>query len=477
MAKQFSLDGFALLLLTATLPIPLFVVLVDSGLTLAPLLVFERGVVRPRFGFPIALLPIGFVCAVWLLRFLQGKLQKPNWNVLAFAGALVAWMTVALIYGLTVGNRPIMSFALYAQALLPIFMLMLAMTLPAPAQAVRRALLLVPVVSSISVMVIFAMAAYLFSSYTVHQGWSRLAEAFYSIKNVHPAIITTALAVLFAQIASAKRDLPAWAIWTMLMVNGAYLLINWSRTGLVSIVLVTLLWVIHMTVRAWKQRSLLSIPATSAAVILAAFIVSSLTFAGVGMREAARLPPKTPAIVDVEKNGDYGDGVKTDIAPDPFVTHSIEIEENLGELAGKYDQRRLKLLILGLQRVVNNPLVGDAFVPLTLGSEVAGRPSRGNMFPSHNQFVDIALRAGAPALLLYLTLLGYIGLTCFRAYRAAQGTFVGEMAICSSFLLAAILAGSMFQSYLILTQPAALLFVILGLAIRTDTSRQDHVGA
>lgn len=467
MTKRPSLDAFALLLLTATLPIPLFVVLTDSGLTLAPLLVFEQGVIRPRFGFPIVLLSIGFICAVWLLRLLQGKLQEPNWKVLAFAAALAAWMTVAVVYGLVTGDRPVMSFALYAQALLPVFMLVLAMTLPIRDDTVRRALLLVPIVSSISVAVILVMAAYLFSAYSVRPGWSRLAEAFYSIKNVHPAIIAAALAVLFAQIASAKRDLPNWSIWAMLTINGAYLLINWSRTGLVAIVLVTALWAIHMTLRAWQKRTLLSIQATGAAAILAAFTLSSLTFAGVGLRDATRLPPKTPVIADVDKQG----GKPTDSVN----TRSIEIEEDLGELAADYDQRRVRLLSIGLERVSNNPLVGDAFVPLTLGSDVAGRPSRGNMFPSHNQFLDIALRAGVPALLLYLALLGYIGFTCFRVYRSAQGTFGGEMAVCGVFLLAAIVAGSMFQSYLIVTQPAVLLFVILGLSMRTGGTREGDI--
>ena len=118
-----------------------------------------------------------------------------------------------------------------------------------------------------------------------------------------------------------------------------------------------------------------------------------------------------------------------------------------------------------MERISQRPLFGDAFTPVPSSELSIGRGGASlRLFPSHNQFTDLALRAGLPATLFFVGLLGSIAM---GLWRNRDASFLGKVRENALILLAMLTLACMTQIYFIVTQPAVAIFMLLALGLRT----------
>jgi len=510
-----SPEAFAVLLLAVLLTMPLYFVTVPDGIAFAPLLAFEAGRVLPAFGIPLAVLGIVFLGVVWLIRLAQHRLRvQRNSRVLFVALALIAWMATVAAYGAAISDRPIATAALFGQTVLPLLAFVAFLTIPLDRSSAERAVLAIPVAGSVSIVVMLLAAVYFFQRYPPLPAFAYLAEAFYSAKNIHPVVVAVGLAILLAELSmGAARAFSGVALWGMLLIHAAYLLILWSRSGLLMIGTVLFLWLVRegtIAIRGRRFDARFWIPRASATSLLAVFTALSFTVAGLSFRsvgtelttvssvpegettvgtpspqlaepaessETARATPgkrvdesseaeTDPAASARQQSVGTGNGTSeaTQAGQD---RKNVDRRSRAAEALQAGDSRRVKLVEGGLALVRDNPIGGVAFNPMPPGSVVYGRlESDHKLYPSHNQFVDFAVRAGVPALLLYIALLASMGVELRRsASIAGRGTFEGEVRMAALFVLVAAAASTVFQAYFVVTQPALLIFLLCGLAL------------
>lgn len=488
-----------LMLLVVLMTQPLFIVTTPDGVAFAPFLAFEPGRTAHGFGVPIAIVAVALLAAVWLRRLLRGELvEPPSARLAGIIVGFVGWMSVVGAYGVFSAAQPVTTTALFIQTVLPPFVLLMVVTIPLDRSMYRRILLAIPVAGTVAALLLMVAAGVFFRESEPVVAFARLAEAFYGVKNVHPVVVSVGLAVLLAEVASNDdRRFPSAALWFMLVVHSAYLLINWSRSGLLMIAVIFGLWFARQgwrVLRGQPVRTRFSWECGAVAVLVTTFGFLSVTVAGIGFRP---VPEGLRAVASASTNpalSETSSGAEASIdtpgrggarRPEPLQGVWSEPRNEGSDRGARVvqdqefaDTRRVLLLLGSIARIAQSPLVGDAFNPLPPDSVVYGRTLRDHkIYPAHNQYFDLAIRMGIPGAILFMLLVGTLLVVTLKGTASMDsGTFAKEIAFAAAATLFAAAAASMFQAYFVVTQSGVLLFLFAGLASRLAV-RSDNYGS
>ncbi|MGE0583707.1 MAG: hypothetical protein AB7O39_01060 [Flavobacteriaceae bacterium] len=471
--------SMTLLGLAITVATPFYFVTTDSGLTFAPALAFDNRVTPTGFGIHIALVFVALLLPVSAIRAFADRLWlrgPATWIALA----LVVWFTVVGVYGVYTSERPTISFLLYGQAVLPLLLFIAVANTPIEENWRLRVIFALPIASAASIILLGAAFLWQLSFNTPVRSWLFLQEAFFGVKNIQPAVSAVALAVVLAGLSSVKAPISRRALWFLFAVHAASLLMIWSRTGLVLIGVMFAVWWVWTAAEAVTSSRMRSLAPTLLAtgLVMALCGIANLTFAGVslrpeqpqaGVRQEASVPPPKPQ-EQRSRPGNTTDSTQGARSTQPLPTaprntggpsKTVAETTESENLAGT-DNRRWALLVDAMQRIRERPMVGYAFQPLNPGTTLFGvRVKSHKIYPSHNQYTGMAIRAGIPASILFVALLITLTLALKKAH---QRTFEGRLAIGASALIIGLIPALFFQVYFIVSQSATvimLLFAIL----------------
>lgn len=441
------LNSFALVVLAALLPIPLYVVSVEGGFTLAPLLGFDNVYTRAGFGLPVAFFAIILVGLLWLLSFVRNPSIILHWLV-AVVAAVFLWMLLVAVYGIISSERPVVTASLFIQTVLPLVAFAMLLTLPVEPEAIQWSWIAIPIAGSISTAFVLLAASYYLSHYELRYGWALLGEAIYGVKTTYPPLVAAGIAVILSQLSSRRRLLPGWILWAMLTVQLAFVLVNWSRSGLVSIFLVCIFWLSYVVIRDRR----LPARAIGAAALIGIFFYGGLFVAGQNLRAEVRQSV-------IAQNSDR----EIAQAAEPSMEGTADTDHE------PQDARRFLLLKGAIERVAAKPIAGDAFNPLPPGTIIGGVELRSHVsYPAHNQTLDIGVRSGIPGILLYGAFLLSLTIALWLKFWRNRGTDTGEIAIAALFVLVAVTAASQLQAHLVVTATAVLTYMISSLGLRIE---------
>jgi len=136
--------------------------------------------------------------------------------------------------------------------------------------------------------------------------------------------------------------------------------------------------------------------------------------------------------------------------------------------ASGFSTGRRDLLMTGIERVVAKPIFGDSFI--AVDPTLYSRPtSKVLLYPSHNQYLEFALRGGLPALAMMIRFYGLIAAD-IRRVLSRRGAAIDAAAL-SAGILAAMLVGSGFNLYLTQPYSASICLFVLGLTARACSHR------
>lgn len=474
--------SLTLLGLAASLPTPFYFVTTDAGLVFAPSLAFDEHITPTGFGLHVALVFLALLLPLAMVRLFKArmKLHGPaSWVALA----LVAWLTAVAIYGVYASDRPTISFMLYVQAAIPLIFFIAVANIPIEERWVRRILITFPIASAVSILLLTASFLWLLSYNTPVRSWLFLQEAFFGIKNIQPAVSAVAFTVILACLSCEKPPLSRSILWLIFVIHAASLLMIWSRTGLVLIGIMFTVWWVWMAAQAIKIKQLRYMAPTllASGVIMAAAGIANLTFAGVSLRpeqpptlankdlsnprttspavQSLQLPPSAKPQIpaqDVRPNQSAPQR-STSSAKIPPPSSDAEKEKSY---AGT-DHRRWALLVDAIQKIHERPIAGFAFQPLPPGSVLFGVKVKSHkLYPSHNQYTGMAIRAGIPAAIMFIALLVALLLTFAPKGSSA---FNGRLAQTASALLIGLLPASFFQLYFVVSQSALSIMILFSI--------------
>lgn len=123
---------------------------------------------------------------------------------------------------------------------------------------------------------------------------------------------------------------------------------------------------------------------------------------------------------------------------------------------------RLRLAHMALGRIWDNPIFGDAFTPYS--NRLAGGTvvDLERLFPAHNQYLDLALRAGVPAMLLCTAVLVAFARRSFRIARGEDDSAPFHAALLG--VIVAVMLGNLTHLWLVQTWSGVLFFALLGVS-------------
>lgn len=144
-------------------------------------------------------------------------------------------------------------------------------------------------------------------------------------------------------------------------------------------------------------------------------------------------------------------------------------------LFGGGDETRLNVAAEAVGRIIRSPLFGDSFLPV--GNVRAGGQNAAVeiLFPSHNQYLDYAIRGGVLLSALFLLLL--VG-SIRRSYKMSLSVgIVGAYGRAALGTLAGVALGAAFQLYFVHGITASILWFLVGYSCRLslDHNRVHHV--
>ncbi len=473
-----SADALALTALAFLLPLPFYFVTVGGRFIFAPFLAFKDPLtiraIPQGLGLPIAILAILPLVALFALRLVQRRIGGPLGLPATVLIAMTVWMSATAAYGLTVRHQPMSSALLFAQTVLPGAVFLASWKLPVSPETLRRCLLQIPLVGGVSIMVMFAI--HLFYRFGHGLPTRQILEVtpkiFYSAKSVQPIVVLVGLTLLLGQLAARRRGISSPTLWLLLIVHASYLLLLWSRSALLMFGIVVSLWLADQIIRAisrrdrsrrfWLQR-------LGLVALMLLFATASLTVGPIPSRssrihasraresaaaKAAASAETTSVEVDVGEAGERG--LEAPAANDPPSDRT----------------RRARLLRGAIDLVRRSPVIGEAFNPLPPGSIVVGRRvKRHRLYPAHNQYLDLAIRSGLPALALFSAFLIAAGSGLWRNSRDPAGDLGAETGRAVTYLLLAVAVGSMFHLFFVVTQSAVLLYFAIAATLRLSQAR------
>jgi O-antigen ligase len=118
-----------------------------------------------------------------------------------------------------------------------------------------------------------------------------------------------------------------------------------------------------------------------------------------------------------------------------------------GQTASRSVPERIEVFMGAVGRVATNPIFGAAYVPFDAGDPLENGILR---IPSaHNFYLDLAQKAGVPALLLYIVLLVSASRLAFRAARTAEDPSLRAMnvTIAISFVLVCLISNQVQNTF------------------------------
>lgn len=468
--------------LAASLPTPLYFVTTDAGLAFAPSLAFDNRVTPTGFGLHVALVFLAPLLLLSTVHSFRARVKihgSASWIALS----LLIWMTAVATYGIYTSERPIFSFMLYAQAALPLIFYIYVSNINIEQKWARKTIIIFPIMSSISLIIVGAVFIYLLIHNTPIRSWLLLQEAFFGIKNIQPAISAVAVSIILACLSSEDPPLSRILLWVIFLIHAASLLMIWSRTGLVLIGIVFAVWWVWIAAQSiWTKQVRRRVPTLLASgLIMAVAGIANLTFAGVSLRpeqptiEASKdmlnPRPKSPAVQtsqparSAKLQSSRQDSLRKQPTPQPSTLPSKnsppssegEIEKNL---AGT-DNRRWALLVDAVEQILERPVAGFAFQPLPPGTVLFGVKVKSHkLYPSHNQYTGMAIRAGIPAGIIFIALL----FSFFWTYASKGGArFNGRLSQTATALIIGLIPASFFQLYFVVTQSALSIMLFLSM--------------
>lgn len=455
----------SLVVLSALLALPFYVVLTDQGWTFAPLLGFDRKLTLASVGIPLGMIGIALIALALAAEVVRGR-RIWNDTPSRLALALLIWMTAVAVYGMSISDRPLLTASYLVQSALPLIVFLAVRHVSLSAADIRRALGVFAVMAALSVVLIEGLALLKLRSYAPINAWSHVQESFYGAKNIHPAVIAVALAITLAGLSTARTPRDRAIAWIILGILSTFLLVIWSRSGLALMAGLAAVWCISMAIAKFRGHpvNVSNIQIAGIAAVFAAATAFNLLGGGVSLRSTpgdqkaaieAATKPQPPRKF---KNPNYKPTVRR--------IPKISTEEELRAIRERGDERRRELFYGALHRIAASPIVGDAFNVVSadaLPGDVKAHGSK--LYPSHNQFADLAIRAGLPSLGLFLALCASL---LHGLWTRRGPTVPGNLAQNAILLLVLVLAASMTQLYFIVTQSAASLFMVFALALRAE---------
>ncbi len=472
-----KIPAASLYLMSALLALPMYIVVTPAGPTFGPLLALEEKLTLPTSGFTIALAGIALVLLAAAATVL--KHRRLVWDLpVILALSTVAWMSLAMVYG-AYGNPDWRLNALfYVQSVLPFLTFAAVRQLPLTKIQVRRALCIFAVASSLSAALIVGLLAYYAQFYVPIIAWSYVQEAFYSAKNLQPVIVAIGLGVVLASLSVRAPPLTRTKGFFLFLLSATFVFAIWSRTGLAVILGTVAIWSCLQAYRAVKGVP--DAPSWPVIGLAGAFVLvgAGVNYwaAGIALRSVEGpsvlhpTPRPPPPVRPAPKPPQLRPGQKPPAPkplpkpPAPYVPQ-VTSAEHLHDIQERGDARRWQLMVHAIDRIRQRPIFGDAFTPVPSSEIPIGTGGASlRLFPSHNQFTDLALRAGLPATLFF------VGLLCSIAvglWRNRDATFLGKVRENALILLAMLTMACMTQVYFIVTQPAIAIFMLLALGLRT----------
>ena len=480
-----SIDFWLLVFLIVLLATPFYIVSNSGSLVFAPLLAFDYVYSPPSFGFPLALAGIAAVGIRFIYRLVSFNVNLKQ-TIVILTLTLIGWMTGVLIYGFNAQFSYSVMF--FIQTILPLGLLISLLTIPLSHFAIKQALLLVPLIGSASIVLILLATAYFLSQpYPATVAFAYLAEAFYASNNIQPIVVLAGFVILLWQFSLAKRHFSDFVLWFLLAIHIAYILVMWSRSGLLAIIILATLWSASELIRKnWTSKFLLE--RGLIAVALFGIIGAHLTVDNLNFRKVlsvstnqetvkTKSSSKKVSVKDKKISNNGALQLAPANVPNPNIIkkqkdveqHKTKKQIDIAQRKTKKQnanfkstQRRLELFLTAGSRILSSPITGDAFNTLSSNTMVAGRLlKRINIYPSHNQYLDIAIRSGLPALALYLALLFVIANNLWKGFLAGS-----EFALTAIFFLVAVMTAALFHAYFVVTQSAAIIFFILAMALK-----------
>ncbi len=131
------------------------------------------------------------------------------------------------------------------------------------------------------------------------------------------------------------------------------------------------------------------------------------------------------------------------------------------------NETRLTALAISTSFVLRNPLFGSGFAPIPWQelSPIVRALAPTRLYPTHNQYLDLALRGGIPLLLVFLWLVVAVVGAASRVMRFGETAGARSLgAVMLTVLVPALIVGNMYQNNF--TQPfsAFLLWFLLGMS-------------
>lgn len=406
-----------LMVLVATLP--LYWDVKHSELPLARLATgFESSDVEPstRVHLVVPLVAILAVLAIWRRRH---SLRHP---VPLLVAGIVASFTVSIIWGYANGAG-LYGLLFYAQTLVPIAAWFVGYRLGAEHRTIARA-----VMAGVLFTGVLALVFTLFSG-GIDQAFesSRAFEAAVpQYRAYFPVLVALACAVAVTQWATDR-----WLSLSTLVVAAALLPIMWSRAGILMVLVATYGAIYLLVLRrpSWRRLVATTVAAVSTAAVLAVVLLT------VGLWRQRR---------------------------------------ELSDL-GASDQNRVDLARDAGGRLGSSPWVGDAFRPS--GDSLAGgaTASFDRLFPTHNQYLDYALRGGFPAAVLLVAVLAATAWLALRRWRGRGADRAPANAVVCLAFLAALVPGALTELYISQTWTGVVVMAFLGHCTRTFLGEPNAV--
>lgn len=451
----------ALLSIAMLIALPIYVVKTEDGITLGPSLMFDSVLTRPSFGLAIAvflLLPLLPYLAVQSIPHFWRGIKDGN-KTLIFASTLLIWMSMAVIYGASTGDQPLMSGLFYAQTILPLVVFLVFYLVPVGPGVVDQMLKVFVVASSVSIAIILLALVILLGIWRPLTAWSFVQEGLYGVKNIQPAIVLISMAICLTALSAfsngdGNRARP-FAVG--LFFSCCFLMVTWSRVGVVAAVALMAIWVaLELSDRrlgSVRHATNLWLAAVSGAMALV--VAVNLTVGGVTLRTSANQLYSWSVIFK-------SFGINLDRREDKI----IEVDGDDDELERKLEggtARRQTVMLAAIKRIVERPVFGDSFRPTSDGDHlISVRRSGGKIFPAHNQYLDLAIRSGVPALLLFLGLLASIFVELKKGFGP---DFLGKLRRMGVVLLVLFAVAGLGQLYFVVTQASVAFFIFLGLIL------------
>ena len=396
-----------LLLLVAVLPL-----FVDAAQRTMPVFQLVTG-----FGEPDAagsrlhlVVPLVAVLAVVALLRKRPSLRRPLPIVVML---LVLDFTVSITWGLLHGAG-VVGFVFFVQTIVPLVAWLAAYRLSPTPRTVARAVMLGVLVVAVVALVYTLLNGGVDQAYYTS---IELEDPFPQYRAYFPALVALAIALAVAHIRTDRLLSSATIVGCLLLLP-----IMWSRAGILMVVvalLASLFWC-HYRRLSWRGRFAV---AAATAVVLGVVGAATVT---VGLTEQ---------------------------------------RTRLNDLQAS-DSDRVSLAQESSERIVSNPVVGDAFKPE--GSELVGGAVANfdRLFPSHNQYLDFGIRGGVPALLLLVVFLALTAWSLFwRWVKDSPEDFEPLYGAVLAFLMALVPAG-LTELYISQTWTGVAIMLVLGAAAR-----------